>query len=91
MCDRFTLTHREARALAAELGASVDDLLGCRPRYKIAPTDDHWIVRTRYEDCQVLPAKWGLINFWMTDRKQAEPFYSNATKSIPRCLSTSRA
>jgi len=71
MCGRFTLTHREARALAAELGVSVDDLLGYRPRYNIAPTDDHWIVRTRYEDRQVLPAKWGLINFWMTDRKQA--------------------
>ena len=71
MCGRFTLTHREARALAAELGVSVDDLLGYRPRYNIAPTDDHWIVRTRYEDRQVLPARWGLINFWMTDRKQA--------------------
>src|SRR5207247_7034109 len=71
MCGRFTLTHREARSLAAELGVSVDDLLGYRPRYNIAPTDDHWIVRTPYEDRQVLPAKWGLINFWMTDRKQA--------------------
>jgi len=71
MCGRFTLTHREARALAAELGVSVDDLLGYRPRYNIAPTDDHWIVRMRYEDRQALPAKWGLINFWMTDRKQA--------------------
>ena len=71
MCGRFTLTHREARALAAELGVSADDLLGYKPRYNIAPTDDHWIVRTRYEDRQVLPAKWGLINFWMTDRKQA--------------------
>ena len=71
MCGRFTLTHREARSLAAELGVSVDDLLGYRPRYNIAPTDGHSIVRTRYEDRQVLPAKWGLINFWMTDRKQA--------------------
>src|SRR5436309_12782510 len=71
MCGRFTLTHREAGALAAELGVSADDLLGYKPRYNIAPTDDHWIVRTRYEDRQVLPAKWGLINFWMTDLKQA--------------------
>jgi len=71
MCGRFTLTHREARALAAELGVSPDDLLGYKPRYNIAPTDDHWIVRMRYEDRQVLPAKWGLINFWMTDGKRA--------------------
>src|SRR5436190_9261418 len=65
MCGRFTLTHREARALAAELGVSVDDLLGYKSRYNIAPTDDHWIVRTRYEDRQARPAKWGLINLWM--------------------------
>ena len=71
MCGRFTLTHREARQLAAELGVSVEVLMGYRPRYNIAPTDPHWIVRTRYEDREVLPAKWGLINFWMTDRKQA--------------------
>ena len=25
----------------------------------------------RYEDRELLPATWGLINFWMTDRKQA--------------------
>ncbi len=46
-------------------------MIGYRPRYNIAPTDSHWIVRTRYEDREILPAKWGLINFWMTDRKQA--------------------
>jgi putative SOS response-associated peptidase YedK len=71
MCGRFTLTHREARLLAAKLGVSVESMLEYRPRYNIAPTDSHWIVRTRYEDREVLPAKWGLINFWMTDRKQA--------------------
>ena len=34
-------------------------------------TDSHWIVRSRFEDREILPAKWGLVNFWMTDRKQA--------------------
>jgi len=42
-----------------------------KPRYNIAPTDPHWIVRSRFEDREVLPAKWGLVNFWMADRKQA--------------------
>jgi putative SOS response-associated peptidase YedK len=71
MCGRFTLTHREARRLAADLGVSVDSFIDYRPRYNIAPTDAHWIVRMRYEDREVLAAKWGLINFWVTDRKQA--------------------
>lgn len=71
MCGRFTLSYREARILAEELGVPVESLLDYRPRYNIAPTDPHWIVRMRYEDREVLPAKWGLIDFWATDRKQA--------------------
>src|SRR5436189_2121753 len=71
MCGRFTLSHREARVLAAELGVSVEARMDYRPRYNIAPTDSHWIVRSRFEDREVLPAKWGLVNFWMIDRKQA--------------------
>lgn len=49
----------------------MESFIDYRPRYNIAPTDAHWIVRMRYEDREVLAAKWGLINFWMTDRKQA--------------------
>ena len=84
MCGRFTLTHREARQLAAELGVSVEARMGYRPRYNIAPTDPHWIVRMRYEDREVLPAKWGLINFWMTDRKQAFKNINARAETIQR-------
>jgi putative SOS response-associated peptidase YedK len=68
---RFTLSHREARILAAELRVPVEALEEYRPRHNIAPTDQHWIVRSRFEDREVSGAKWGLINFWMTDRRQA--------------------
>jgi len=71
MCGRFTLSYREARILAAELVVPVASLITYKPRYNIAPTDPHWIVRSRFEDREVLPAKWGLVNFWMADRKQA--------------------
>ncbi|HUF53769.1 MAG TPA: SOS response-associated peptidase [Dehalococcoidia bacterium] len=71
MCGRFTLTYTDHERLAEELGVPADALHGYRPRYNIAPTDEHWIVRTRYEDREVLPARWGLVNFWMKDRKQA--------------------
>jgi putative SOS response-associated peptidase YedK len=70
MCGRFTLTYRRAELLAAELGVPIESLIDYRPRYNIAPTDPHWIVRTRYEDREILPARWGPMNFWMTDRKQ---------------------
>ena len=71
MCGRFTLTRQEAEELAAELGVPVDSLPNYRPRYNIAPTDQHWIVRTKYEEREVLPALWGLINTWAKDRKRA--------------------
>ena len=54
-----------------ELGVPLDSLGEYRPRYNIAPTDPHWIVRMRYEDRELLSARWGLVNHWMTDRKQA--------------------
>ena len=71
MCGRFTLTRREAESLAAELGVPVESLPDYRPRYNIAPTDAHWIVRMKYEDRELLPARWGLINSWAKDGKRA--------------------
>jgi putative SOS response-associated peptidase YedK len=71
MCGRFTLSYRDAERVARELGVPDEELDGYRPRFNIAPTDMHWIVRTRYEDREVRPARWGLVNFWMKDRKQA--------------------
>lgn len=71
MCGRFTLTRRENEALAAELGVPVESLREYRPRYNIAPTDGHWIVRTKFEDRELLPARWGLVNSWAKDRKRA--------------------
>jgi putative SOS response-associated peptidase YedK len=71
MCGRFTMSYRKAEMLAAALGVPIESLTDYRPRYNIAPTDPHWIVRTRYEDREILPARWGLVNFWAKDRKQA--------------------
>ncbi|HWO72871.1 MAG TPA: SOS response-associated peptidase [Dehalococcoidia bacterium] len=73
MCGRFTLTYRERERLAEELGVPVEQLPHAeyRPRYNIAPTDSHWIVRLRLEDREILPAKWGLVNSWAKDASRA--------------------
>ncbi len=73
MCGRFTLTRKDFRELATELAAAFDDADArlYRPRYNIAPTDQHWIVRERQEQRQLLPAKWGLVNSWARDAKGA--------------------
>ncbi len=71
MCGRFTLTRREKEQLAYELGVPIEALKDYRPRYNIAPTDPHWILRVKYEDRELLPAKWGLVNSWAKDNKRA--------------------
>src|SRR5438552_16957547 len=46
MCGRFTLTKRDFQELTRMLGVDPADYGGkYRPRYNIAPTDPHWIVR----------------------------------------------
>src|SRR5688572_5920884 len=72
MCGRFTLTFRERERLANELGVPVEEVpKDYTPRWNIAPTDPHLIMRLRLEDRHVLPAKWGLVNSWAKDAKRA--------------------
>jgi putative SOS response-associated peptidase YedK len=73
MCGRFTLTWKERERLAEELGVPVEEIneADYKPRYNIAPTDPHWIVRMRLEERELLSAKWGLVNSWAKDAKRA--------------------
>jgi putative SOS response-associated peptidase YedK len=71
MCGRFTCTMSDATQLALDLGIEADSFVDYRPRDNIAPTDPHWIVRTKYEDRELLPATWGLVNTWAKDAKRA--------------------
>jgi putative SOS response-associated peptidase YedK len=73
VCGRFTLTYRDHDELAAELGVPPEQIPAgaYRPRFNIAPTDPHWIVRMRHEQRQALAARWGLVNSWAKDRKGA--------------------
>ena len=72
MCGRVTLTYRERQQLADELGINIEEIPpDYKPRYNIAPTDEHLIVRLRYEDRHALVARWGLVNTWAKDAKRA--------------------
>ena len=70
MCARFTLTYSRTQ-LAEALAIAEAVLSGYEPAYNIAPTEAHWIVREKYEEREVLPARWGLVNSWAKDRKSA--------------------
>jgi putative SOS response-associated peptidase YedK len=73
MCGRFTLTYRERQRVAREMGVNVEEIPESlyQPRWNIAPTDPHFIVRLRYEERHALQAKWGLVNTWAKDAKRA--------------------
>ena len=85
MCGRFTLTYRERQRLAEELGVNVEEIPDdYTPRYNIAPTDQHLILRLHYEDRQILPARWGLVNSWAKDAKRAAQQINARAESVQR-------
>ena len=42
-----------------------------RPRFNIAPTDQHFIVTSEFERRKVQRAAWGLVNRWARDNSRA--------------------
>lgn len=74
MCGRATLTIVDYPTLASALGveAKAEHTALYRPRWNLAPTDLHWILRLGDEGTRELePARWGLVNFWAKDRSRA--------------------
>ncbi len=71
MCGRFTITRRDGNSLAAELGVPADSFVDYRPRYNVAPMQKHFIVRIKYENREVIPARWGLVKSGAKDASMA--------------------
>jgi putative SOS response-associated peptidase YedK len=74
MCGRFTLTVENADWVAEQLGVTVAELLeeSWKPRWNVAPMQEHWIVRARTaEQRELVRATWGLVNAWDSDRASA--------------------
>ncbi len=70
MCGRMTLTKSDFAELTRMLGVDPGEFSETyRPRFNIAPTDQHWIVRMKHEERELLPAGWGLVNSWAKDAK----------------------
>ena len=61
MCGRFTLTEPDVEALARRLGAEVEreHARTYRPRWNVAPTDVHWVVRMEAGRRTLTPARFG--------------------------------
>jgi len=65
------MTDDQLEPLATDPGVPVSALPRTRPRYNIAPTDEHPIARMEFEEPEVLLAHWGLINHWLRDPRKA--------------------
>ena len=50
---------------------SPDSMVDYRPRYNVAPTQPHFIVRIKYENREAVPATWGLIKSGAKDASMA--------------------
>ena len=101
MCGRFTLTAENADWIAEQLGVTVAELFeeSWKPRWNVAPRQEHWIVRARSaEQRELVRATWGLVNSWGSDRSTAarqinarsetleeRPAYRDAFRST-RCI-----
>lgn len=63
MCGRFTLTQPSFAELARMLGVAPSEAFSLlyRPRWNVAPTDPHWIVRLRADrdEREIVQASWG--------------------------------
>src|SRR5271155_4498903 len=71
MCGRFTLTRQDRRELAEILGVNENDLRDYRPRFNIAPTDQHFIITSEFERRKARYARWGLVSRWAKDNSRA--------------------
>jgi putative SOS response-associated peptidase YedK len=71
MCGRFAMTRRDRTELAAMLGVPESELGDYMPRFNIAPTQPYFILKTKYESREAIPATWGLVNSWAKDASRA--------------------
>lgn len=66
------MTEKNSQVLAEELGVPPSSVpASYKPRYNLAPMQEHFIVRLRREERELLVARWGLVNRWAKDNRDA--------------------
>jgi putative SOS response-associated peptidase YedK len=90
MCGRFTLTNENAQWIAEQLVDGDAELFeeSWKPRWNVAPMQEHWIVRARTaEQRELVRATWGLVNAWDSDRSGAARKINARSETIEERLS----
>lgn len=60
-----------------------------RPRFNLAPTDEHFIVTSEFERRKVRPARWGLVNRRARDNRRAAQCINAKAETLERLPSFS--
>src|SRR5712691_2572032 len=84
MCGRFTMTRRDGTELAAMLGVPESELGDYTPRFNIAPTQPYFVLKTKYENREAIPATWGLVNSWAKDASRASMCINAKAETIDK-------
>jgi putative SOS response-associated peptidase YedK len=84
MCGRFTLTWDDWRQVVDALGVqdAGDAFADYRPRFNIAPTDQHFIVTSEFERREAQRARWGLVNRSAKDNSRASQCINAKAKTL---------
>lgn len=84
MCGRFTLTIARLEDVALGVGAFVDPEVAARhrPRYNVAPTSSHVVLRLEAARRELVPATWGLVNRWAKDRRAASRQFNARAETV---------
>jgi putative SOS response-associated peptidase YedK len=93
MCGRFTLTWEEWRRVAGALGVENEGEAAAsyRPRFNIAPTDQHFIITSEFERRKARRARWGLVNRWAKNNSRASQCINAKAETLEQRTTFSEA
>jgi putative SOS response-associated peptidase YedK len=82
-----SIHHDAARSteLAAMLGVPESELGDYVPRFNIAPTQPYFVIKTKYESREAIPATWGLVNSWAKDAGRASMCINAKAETSGQC------
>jgi len=86
MCGRFTQRWNEWRQVICALGVEDEEVTrppDYRPRFNIAPPDQHFIIISEFERRKSHRARWDLVNRWARDGLPPGKRHENELESVP--------
>jgi putative SOS response-associated peptidase YedK len=85
------MTRRDRGELASMLCIPESQLGDYTPRFNIAPTQPYFVLKTKYESREAIPATWGLVNSWAKDASRASMCINAKAETVDKLPSVREA